>query len=150
MPSGLQPLIWSLPLFLGLWCGIVAFLALISGWLQLSRKFPCPADFQAKQSFSLASLSLGIPYFPVAHRNCAYISIGEMGIKISIMFIFRILHPPILVPWREIESVKWVRRTWINSVIVNIRNEKRRFRFYWEPARVIFEMCKQKGIRIET
>jgi hypothetical protein len=146
--------LWVIPLFLSVWIVVNIVLSLMSGWFQLSRKFPCPKDFQAKYSFRLTTMTLGIPYLPVGYRNCIYIRIGEAGIKISILFLFRILNPPILIPWREIESVKRVKPKLVNmlvhSTIVNIRNDTKRFRFYFSAGNTIFEICKQKGIRIEA
>lgn len=137
-------------LFLIFWCGVNAILSLLSGWYQLSKKFLCPTDFQTTHSCGLTSMTLGIPFFPVNYSHCIFVRIGEAGIRISILFLFRILSPPILIPWREIESVRRVRYMLFNSTVINLKNDNQRFRFFWRTGETIFEICKQKGIQIEA
>jgi len=136
--------------FIGVWCGINVILSLVSGWFQLSKKFSCPTDFQTKYSCGLTTMALGIPYFSVNYSHCIFVHIGDAGIRVSILFIFRILSPPILIPWSEMESVRRVRYMLFNTTVIKLRNENRRFRFFWGTGETIFEMCKQKGIQTEA
>jgi|WetSurMetagenome_2_1015567.scaffolds.fasta_scaffold00263_7 hypothetical protein len=136
--------------FIILWCLVIAILSLVSGWYQLSKKYPCPADLQIIHDCGLTSLTLGIPYFPVSFSNCVFVRIANEGIIISILFLFRLLCPPILIPWNEVESVQRIRYMFMNSTLLNIKNNKRRFRFFWSAGDTLFEMCKQKGVKINA
>lgn len=111
---------WFITLFLIMWFGINASLSLISGWFQLSRKFPCSKKFQAKESFRLTSLSLGPRLVPVSYGNTVFVSINEYGIRISVLFLFRLLTSPILIPWDNINSAKRERYILVNSTLLNI------------------------------
>jgi hypothetical protein len=137
-------------LILALWCGIYVTVSLLSGWHTLSKKFPCPREFQTNKSFRLTSVSLGPRFLPVTYGNSVFVSIGEVGIRISILLLFRILHPPILIPWDEVESVKRERYMLVNSTLISIKNDNRRVRFYWRAGKAIFEESKGRNIQVEV
>jgi hypothetical protein len=149
MTSDLASPIQFLLFFGAMWCSVNILLSLISGWYQISKKFPSPEDFQTTQSYRLTSMTLGVPFFPVSYNHCIFVLIGDAGIRISILFLFRILSSPILIPWSEIKSVNRSRYMLVNSTVINLKNDNRRFRFYWKTGEAIFEACKARQVPVE-
>ncbi len=146
MPSNIDSPWWFLTFFLGMWIGISGLLSAVSGWYQLSKRFPCPKNFQAEKSFRMTSMSLGYPFLPVNYGHCVFVRIGEAGIRLSVLFLFRLFDPPMLIPWRDIERVRQSWYLFFKSTVITIRNDRRRFRFYFGTGEEIYVRCKRQGI----
>jgi|SRR5580692_8863308 hypothetical protein len=54
------------------------------------------------------------------YSNCVTIYTSEQGLYLSLMLPFRLGHPPLLIPWREIHEVGRRRFLWMERVIVEV------------------------------
>lgn len=142
--------IWFFPSFVSMWLGVNALLSFMSGWYKFAKRFRCPESFRAEKNCGLTSISLGFKYFPVNYGNCVFVKIGNTGIRLSVLFIFRFMSPPFVIPWEEIENVRRSRYFLFGSTVLNVKRDSRRFRFYWGTGEALFETCKQRGIKIEA
>ena len=91
--------------FVVMWLAVTALLAHMSGWRLLHSRFP-DKPVKGSEKFRVASLSMGPPFFPVSYSNCAVVEAGTNGFRISVWFLFRLLHPPIFIPWFQVTSVE--------------------------------------------
>ena len=104
-PQLLQPQ-WFIPFFLCLWLAISAVLALAGGWYSLSREFRSDETIRGER-FRFASGSLGRWPFPVtSYGNCLFLAVNDGGFRLSILFVFRFLSPPLFIPWSAVKSVE--------------------------------------------
>ena len=86
---------------------------------------------------------IGIKYGPFLTAD-----LGAEGLGLSLLFPFRLWHPPILIPWesiKEIEAKKmWIfdyNRIVVDETVINIRGEK---------GKAIFRLYKKRKIKFEN
>jgi hypothetical protein len=116
-PELLQPQ-WFIPFFLCFWLAISAVLALTGGWLSLSREFRSDEAIEGER-FRFASGSLGRWPFPVtAYGSCLFLTVNSSGFRLSILFVFRFLSPPLFIPWSAVKTVETGRFLFIRYTLV--------------------------------
>ena len=119
----LAPLLF-VSMFALMWFGIAALLAGMSGWPALAERFRSIETPQG-ESFRFASGSVGSK-LPVNYRNCLFLTVGERGFALSLLFLFRFRAPQLFIPWSEVETVS-EQKTWMFPYVqVGIRNTKTR------------------------
>ncbi|MEM7713782.1 MAG: hypothetical protein AAF349_09450 [Cyanobacteria bacterium P01_A01_bin.68] len=71
----------------------------ISGWLLLTKYYltdiPSPPELSTWQTGNIGLFS---------YRNSLKIGIIEEGIYLSLIFMMRLFHPPLLIPWEKISK----------------------------------------------
>lgn len=94
--------------FLALWFGISFLLSVFSGWRQLSQYYRSSGLFKGRRFyFQSAAMRLRASY------NSAFIvGVSSEGLYLSILFLFRVGHPPLLVPWEDISWTEKPGRFW--------------------------------------
>jgi hypothetical protein len=133
VPEILQPQ-WFFPLFVSMWLGITGLLSYIGGWASLASAFPAH-DEVIGERFSFRSGSLGWRYFPVRYGNCLFVTVGREGFRLSILFPFRFLSPPIFVPWAKVVSVEEKRLFFLSYSVLSIRDHWSRISVRGAPGR---------------
>lgn len=98
----LAPLATGL-LFVALWVGIFQLVARFGGWRELARAYP-PLGISgtgAGETFRMRSVQLrrGTNY-----NNCVTLTAGPSVLRLALPWLFAWGHPPIEVPWSEIET----------------------------------------------
>lgn len=87
-----------LPLFVLFWCVLLFSIGALSGWVSLARRFRLIAGFTGPTwRFQSARMRWTAHY-----GNCLTVGADASGLMLSILFLFRPGHPPLLVPWTEI------------------------------------------------
>jgi hypothetical protein len=118
-PQFLEPQ-YFFPLFIGGWLGVTALLAYLGGWVSLAKEFRTDAP-AAGESFRFVSGGMGRAAFPVSYRSCLSLVVTPAGFRLAILFPFRLLSPPLFVPWTRVESLEEGRRFLVKSVQIRIR-----------------------------
>ena len=97
------------PLF---WCGIV-WLVGAMGWRRLAGRYPAAArpEVTARRVATATSARLGV----VNYNGTVHVGVSPEGLHLSVMSIFRVGHPPLLIPWDEIEASP-PHREWFREV----------------------------------
>ena len=85
-------------LFMGMWVLTLHVLGIVSGWAILSRRFRFTGTF-CGQSWPFRSARMR---FQVHYGNCLSMGADESGLYLAVFPIFRIGHPPLLIPWSEV------------------------------------------------
>jgi len=84
--------------FVALWCMITFLISQVSGWAALARRFRLTSPFTGQTwAWKRARMRWGTNY-----NNCLTIGSDPMGLYLSMMFPFRLAHPPLLLPWQEV------------------------------------------------
>jgi hypothetical protein len=97
-----QWILWAFPL---LWVFVTAMLGLMSGWARLSRAFSRKAQVEGER-FRFASGSMGWANVPVRYTNCLFITVNAEGFRLSILFPFRLMSPPLFIPWSSVVAAE--------------------------------------------
>ena len=93
--------------FLSLWLLVAAIISFIGGWFSLAKVYRTRVPFSGakwgRQSGQMRWLA--------NYNNVLTIGVSPQGLYLASMFLFRFMHPPLLVPWSEIKvrrSNGWV------------------------------------------
>lgn len=86
--------------FTTLWILMCFALSMWGGWSQLTNWYSgTPSKVEAKWRFESASMR-----HMAAYPGCLKFSVGREGLGVSILFLFRVGHPPLLIPWTDITA----------------------------------------------
>ncbi len=84
------------------WSGIAYLISLISGWSRAAKKYPDSTGVPFSDKKNFRTMTFG-------HANYSFIvtvEVSPIGLRISVLPLFRPGHKPILFPWSEIDIVK--------------------------------------------
>lgn len=140
-PNNLPP--YSLFLFLVLgvaWIGFICFLiSVLSGWYKLSQHFRAQSEPYGQTK------SAGPFFYTVYMRFWGHYSgiirmtAAEDALYLSILFLFRIGHPPLCIPWKEIQFGR-TKFLWRKYVVLTLGEQER------IPMRISERMARKLGI----
>ncbi len=102
-PDGMTPVV-AVVLVVGCFAVMVTAVTYIisrmSGWVLLSRRFPAAGDFLGESwTWQSARLRGWCNY-----NNCLRIGADPQGLYLAAMAPFRLFHPPLFIPWTEIDA----------------------------------------------
>lgn len=80
---------------------LVLFVLSRRGWIDLASHFGYADNFSGNRIGVTSASINGVNY-----NNCLLVKVNEQGIYIKPVFVFRLFHQPILIPWREIKSIR--------------------------------------------
>lgn len=96
---------WSLgvvgfvPFFAAMWIGVNHLLGAVSGWKTLATDYGCDTPFTG----SLLHMRSGRLRF-VGYNNCLNLGSNADGLYVSTLFLFRLGHPPLFIPWSDVSD----------------------------------------------
>lgn len=94
---------------------LLVMISRMGGWHRLAERF-ATNEPPAGQRFFMQSASFG----NASYSYCLMIYVSEQGLYLSLMWPFRFGHPPLLIPWREIQEVGRHRYLWMDRIVVEI------------------------------
>lgn len=127
------------PVFLAIWCLNCWFLSWQSGWKYLSKRFGVRSEFLAEVT------RVGRYPFELCFRcwldytNIAWIAPEEDALYLSVVFPFRIGHPPLRIPWSEI-SIGTTKVIWRKYLVFTLGSTEK------IPMRISERMTRKLGI----
>ena len=92
--------------FPAFWCGVV-WLVGAMGWRALATRYPADAPATG-QPLGLTSGTIG----GANYNGALKVSVEREGLHLAVMALFRVGHPPMLIPWSEITSVTQKNALW--------------------------------------
>lgn len=106
------------------WCVVVAFIGWLSGWRALTRRFR--SDAQPYGDVRTAGPFFHSVYWRLwsHYSNVVRMTASEDGFYLSVLFFFRIGHPPLRIPWDEIE-MRWTRFFFFRYLELKLGKEER-------------------------
>ncbi len=129
---------WLMLLIFAAWLGACALISLMGGWHRLAEKFRATSEIHGEQ-IRFASMAIGTGLFPARYRRVLFVTLGPAGIGLSVIFPYRLLHPPLFIPWSAVESAQRERSWLVNHVAVNIRGFEKRLFFRGTAGKKILE-----------
>ncbi len=88
--------------FVAIWTLALRFIALISGWTRLAKRYSTKDRLNPYQGKKLRRKSgrLG----GSSYKRVLILGANMQGVYISVNVLFRLFHPPLFIPWSEIEA----------------------------------------------
>lgn len=86
--------------FVFLWFAALWLLARVGGWASLAAVYPVHTE-PAGERFGWQSVQLNNWF---GYNGSVNIVAGIQGLHLSVFFLFRPFHPPVYVPWSEIQA----------------------------------------------
>ena len=86
--------------FIGMWV-LVEFIISKMGWSGLASKYKSDTEFIGNR-IGIISASINFANY----RNVLILKYNDEGIYLKPIILFRLFHPPILIPWSEIKEVR--------------------------------------------
>ena len=92
----------ALPL---MWLFVVSLISLLSGWKNLARHYAVDTpELAPKPQMKWQSFSMGYsPIFAASYSRVVNISVTETYLYLSTMWLFRVGHKPLRIPFKDIE-----------------------------------------------
>jgi len=125
--------------FIGLWCTVCFLIGFITGWLSLSRRF-------RNQSEPYGETKAAGPFWYTVYMRfwTHYSSVIRLraaadGLYASVLLPFRFGHPPLHIPWDEIQFSR-TKRLWRPYVVLTLGRKER------IPMRIPERMARKLGI----
>jgi hypothetical protein len=100
-------------LLISLWMGIALALAHLGGWRSLAREYRASSGFAGRR-FHFQSGRFG---GWVGYNSSLTAGSDVFGLHLSVWSIFRMGHPPLLIPWQEV-SVSIEKHRWISVAVL--------------------------------
>ena len=87
--------------FAAFWALMSYVIAMIGGWTRLAEDYRANNAFEGKRwRFQSASMRLGTSY-----GNVLTVGAGPEGLSLEVFLLFRFGHPPLLIPWSDIQKL---------------------------------------------
>jgi hypothetical protein len=129
-------------MFVGIWIAVCVTASLCSGWFSLARRFRRRGPASGAK-FYFSSGSMGLPVVPASYSRVLFVSVGPAGLGLSVLFPFRLLHPPILIPWLAVESVVQRRLFFFESSVIRVHDQWPRIRLFGDAGRKALRQFEQ-------
>lgn len=101
--------------FIPMWCGVCFLLSQIGGWARLAPRFADPSTPRGT-AFSGQSGRVGVANY----NKVLTIHTSSEGLHLAAMKLFRVGHPPLLIPWSEIRGAQRSQRLWMDNVVFEV------------------------------
>jgi hypothetical protein len=125
--------------FLTLWCLISLIVSFMGGWHRLSLRF-CAQGEPYGDTRTAGPFSYGVQMrYRLGYNNVIRITAAEDALYFSILFLFRIGHPPLRIPWNEIH-IDRDKFLWQRYIVLTLGNEEK------IPMRISERMARKLGI----
>jgi hypothetical protein len=121
------------------WCAICFFISLLTGWFDLGRRFKRQSDPYGETK------SVGPLFYTIYMRLWSHYSsvirltAASDALYVSILFPFRIGHPPLRIPWDEIKFAR-TRHFFFTYLVLTLGNEEKIL------MRISLRMARNLGI----
>lgn len=94
-------IMYLFPVFFAGMFTFVLFILSRKGWVDLADKYECKGHFRGDR---VGIISAGIN--GVSYNNCLLLKYNNEGFYIRPIFIFRLFHKPLFIPWKEIQAIR--------------------------------------------
>lgn len=112
--------------FIATWFGTLYYLAVISGWSELAKKYPESNTFEnAKKGWQWGKLNW------VTYKGCLWLGGDAQGLHIETgpRFLFGPFHPALCIPWAAIKSVEKTKYWWMPVIKIELADSKVKLMF---------------------
>ena len=125
-------------LFVGLWVIVCVFIGFVTGWSSLARRFRCnAAPYGDVKTAGPFFYSVYTRYW-VHYSGVIRLTVAEDALYLSVLVLFRAGHPPLRIPWSEIEFSR-TKFMWNRFAVLTLGNQEQ------IPLRISERMARTSG-----
>jgi hypothetical protein len=125
--------------FLVLWCTVCFLISFITGWHALVRRFRKQSEPYGETRTAGPFLYTVYMRFWSHYGGVIRVTAAGDALYLSVLSLFRIGHPPLRVPWEEIQF-KRTRYLWLKLIQLTLGDEEK------IPLRISERMARNLGI----
>jgi hypothetical protein len=128
IPPALFPFV-----FIAAWVAVTGMVSFLGGWSQLARQYRTPAAVRLDLdlTYRLRSLQLRrLALMPATYSGCVTVGFAPAGLYLAPLFVFRLFHPPLLIPWGAISSLDEGSFLWSRWANITLRDGGPTIRLY--------------------
>lgn len=85
--------------FVAMWAAISSLIAAMSGWRRLAQSYRLTSPFNGQQW----RFCNGYMRWSTNYNGCLTIGADMRGLYLAVLFLFRYGHPPLFVPWADVQ-----------------------------------------------
>jgi len=104
--------------FVALWLLVGAIVSFVGGWFSLSKLYRTHGPFDGAKWRGQS----GRMRWLTNYNHVLTLGASREGLYLASMFLFRFMHPPLLIPWREIK-VRMSKDWFFEYVTLSMGNE---------------------------
>lgn len=126
--------------FFAAWMAVICFLiSFLTGWHTLAKRFRTQAEPYGETRVVGPLFSTVYLRYWTHYSSCVRLTAAEDALYLSVIFLFRAGHPPLCIPWNEIQfgCDKFL---WQRYVVLTLGNEEK------IPMRISERMAGKLGI----
>jgi len=94
-------------MFPALWVLVSFLVAHLGGWARLAREYGTTESFEG-DTWRFQSGRIGVSNYGL----CLTIGADSHALFMAVLFIFRVGHPPLLIPWSEVSAAETSQLFW--------------------------------------
>jgi hypothetical protein len=98
--------------FLCLWFLVSATISIVGGWFSLAKVYRTRAPFNGTKW----RMQSGQMRWLANYNNVLTLGVSPQGLYLASVFLFRFMHPPLLVPWSEIKVRR--KKGWLFETVI--------------------------------
>lgn len=135
--------------FAAVWLFVTGILASMGGWSELARHYRDPGEAPRGDSVVLSGASVSlrrgrIP-LPANYNRCVTLALSGTGLHLRVMAVFRFRHPPLLIPWAQVECVEPATILLFRILTVHPRGTGTRIHLYGSAATMVEEAWARRA-----
>ena len=96
----MQALAFPILLFIGFWLALNFLISFLTGWLALARIYRATQPFEGERWYFQSAKFR----FTSGYKQVLTIGANTEGLFLSVLFLFRVGHPPLFMPWQDIST----------------------------------------------
>ncbi len=116
-------LLWPVLFAPSIWILVTFIISRMGGWSLLSKVYLAQANTLDGESWRFQSIQMR---WATNYGNCVTVKTDPLGLGLSVIWVLRIGHPPLLIPWSDITIHPLKRSRFFPSLI--------EFRFRLQPS----------------
>ena len=133
---------WAVLVFVVTYLAMCVAISFLGGWRELAKRFRSDKSIEGER-FRFRSVAMGWSAFPVTYGGCLFATVGPKGFRLSVSFPFFLLHPPLVIPWAEVERCEPVRYWFRQHAAVYVKGFSRRLLFRGSLGDKVLSTWKQ-------
>jgi hypothetical protein len=98
--------------FISIWLLVAAIVSVVGGWFSLTKLYRARVPFDGTKW----RMQSGQMRWLTNYNNVLTLGVSPQGLYLATMFLFRSMHPPLLVPWSEIKVRR--KKGWVFEYVI--------------------------------
>ena len=117
-------------LFIIFWC-LVTLLISKFAWARLAKQFAATVSSPFGKCYGYVS----VLFRPLtSYNNCVKVTLTDAGILLAVKPLFRVGHPPLLIPWQYVEGCAEKKIWWFSTLRIELNAADVGFDIILPPA----------------